>query len=603
MSTSSTHPTINRRDFDFQLFEVLKLQSLTQRTVYAEHDKASFEAALDIAQQLASEKYQTHYREADLQEPHLVDGKVRVVPEVKEALRAFADAGFLTADRRFDEGGMQLPFTMYQACLACFQAANVGTSSYNFLTISGAGVIREFGSEDQRRRFMEPMLNGRFLGTMCLSEPQAGSGLADIKTRAIPQPDGRYRIKGSKMWISAGEHELSENIVHLVLARIDGAPAGTRGISLFIVPRKRVDETAKVGTSNDVSLVGLNHKMGYRGTVNTLLNFGEQDECLGELIGEPNRGLTYMFHMMNEARISVGVGAAMLGSAGYLYSLEYAKTRVQGRLPGAKDPASPPVPIIEHADIRRMLLAQKSYVEGATALCFYAAMLVDDVRSNEAQVDRQRASLLLEILTPLVKSWPSEFCLEANKLAMQVLGGYGYTRDYPVEQYYRDNRLNLIHEGTHGIQAMDLVSRKIRMDNGAAFDLLLSSIRHDVAGSIELPVVGPFARRLGESLDAVAAATTSMATASTSDRAYTANATLYLDMLGHVAIAWMWVRQAAVAERAIAAPCSGGDRQFYEGKLLACRYFFDYELSRLSHWLPLLAGADPLFVEADPELF
>ncbi len=598
MSASSTHPTIHRRDFDFQLFEVLQAERLAQRERYADHDRGSFEAVLDVAQQLAADKFQNHYRESDLNEPHIEDGKVRLVPQVKEALKAFIEAGFMTADRSYDEGGQQLPFTLYQACLACFQAANIGTSSYNFLTISGANVIREFGTEEQRRKYMAPMLEGRFLGTMCLSEPHAGSGLAELRTRATPLGDGRYAIKGSKMWISAGEHELSENIVHLVLARIDGAPAGTRGISLFIVPRRTVADDGSVGEGNDVTLVGLNHKMGYRGTVNTLLNFGDKGECVGELVGEPHRGLGYMFHMMNEARISVGVGAAMLGSAGYQYSLDYAKNRLQGRLPGAKDPSTPPVAIIEHADVRRMLLAQKSYVEGGLALCLYAATLVDDLRTAPP-AERERAALLLEILTPLVKSWPSEFCLEANKMAMQVLGGYGYTRDYPVEQYYRDNRLNLIHEGTHGIQAMDLLGRKVRMQDGAAFKLLLASVREDIARWEGLPAAADHAARLEQALQDVEAATRQLQTAAADERVYTANATLYLDMLGHVVIAWMWLRQAGVAAQALEG-ASGSERDFYQGKLAACRYFYAYELTRLAHWLPLLASAVDLPVTVDP---
>ncbi|RZL05654.1 MAG: acyl-CoA dehydrogenase, partial [Rubrivivax sp.] len=296
-----------------------------------------------------------------------------------------------------------------------------------------------------------------------------------------------------------------------------------------------------------------NHKMGYRGTVNTLLNFGESEACVGELVGEPHQGLRCMFHMMNEARISVGAGAAMLGVAGYLYSLDYARGRPQGRLPGAKDPSTPPVPIIEHADVRRMLLTQKAYAEGGLALCLYAARLVDDVRSGETPAAKDRADLLLEILTPLVKSWPSEFCLEANKLAMQVLGGYGYTRDYPVEQFYRDNRLNLIHEGTHGIQAMDLVGRKIRMNDGAAFALLLGAMREDIAAWRGDGQAAAFATQLEHALGQVETATRAMQDHTADERRYTANATMYLDMLGHVAVAWMWLRQAGAASRGLAA--------------------------------------------------
>ncbi len=598
MSTSSTHPTVSPRDLAFQLFEVLDVEQLTQRPVHEDHDRTSFAAALDVAVKLAADKFQPHYRESDLDEPRIEDGRVRVHPDVKPALQAFARAGFMVADRPYDEGGQQLPYSVLLACVSCFQAANVGTSSYNFLTMAGAAVIREFGTEEQKRKYMRPMLDARFLGTMCLSEPHAGSGLADIRTRATLQPDGSYRLKGTKMWISAGEHELSENIVHLVLARIDGAPAGTRGISLFIVPRKRVRGDGSVGEGNDVTLVGLNHKMGYRGTVNTLLNFGEKDACEGWLIGQPHQGLKAMFHMMNEARISVGVGAAMLGYAGYLYSLDYARNRTQGRLPGAKDPSSPPVAIIEHADIRRMLITQKSYVEGALGLCLYAGRLVDDVRSGETDAARDRAAKLLEILTPIVKSWPSEFCLEANKLAMQVLGGYGYTRDYPLEQYYRDNRLNPIHEGTHGIQAMDLVGRKIRQDDGALFQLLLQAMREDIARCQADDIVRAFGHQLAKALSRVEEATARMKSVR-DERHYTANATMYLDMLGHVLIAWMWLRQADVAACALAAGASGTDADFYRGKLAACDYFHQYELARLDHWLPLLGAAPALFVTID----
>lgn len=599
MSVSSTVPTVSGRDMDFQLFEVLDVAALTRRPAHAEHDEISLRATLEVARQIAAEKFQTHYREADLDEPRLVDGKVRLPDQIREALDAFCSAGFMTADRPLEEGGMALPFTVYQACLACFQAANVGTSSYNFLTFSGANVIRSFGSEEQKRRFMEPMLAGRFLGTMCLSEPQAGSGLADIRTRAILQPNGSYLIKGSKMWISAGCHELSENIVHLVLARIEGAPAGTRGISLFIVPHRRVNEDLSIGADNDISLVGLNHKMGYRATVNTLLNFGENDNCRAELLGEANNGLAQMFFMMNEARISVGVGAAMLGVAGYLYSRDYAQTRRQGRHPGAKDPSLPPVPIVEHADIRRLLLTQKAYAEGALALCLHAATLVDDMRSGETDEVRDRAELMLEFLTPIVKSWPSEFCLEANKHAMQVLGGYGYTRDYPVEQFYRDNRLNMIHEGTNGIQAIDLVGRKIRLRDGAALESVLGAIEREAGEAHGVRTAG-FASQLKEHVERVRACSAALRSFDADPRLQTSNASYYLDMMGHLVIGWMWLRQARVAAAALAVGAAADDAGFYEGKLAACRYFFEYELGRIGHWASVLSSGNDLFVQVEP---
>ncbi len=603
MAAENTLSTIDRRDLDFQLFELLRVQQLAERPFFADHDRETLNAALDTAQVIAAEHFQTHNRKNDLHEPSF-DGKtVTIIPEVRAALDQFVGAGFMAAHRPYDEGGQQLPWSLLQGCFACFNAANVASTGYAFLTIGAANLIGAFGNADQKARYMAPMLSGRFFGTMCLSEPQAGSGLADIRSRATPLADGSYRISGSKMWISGGEHELSENIVHLVLARIDGAPAGVRGISLFTVPKFRVNDDGSLGARNDVQLAGLNHKMGFRGTTNTLLSFGENGDCIGQLIGQPHRGLEYMFMMMNEARIGVGLGATALGIAGYRYSLDYARQRLQGRAPDNKDPASAPLPIIQHADIRRLLLAQKAAVEGALALCLYAAHLVDIEHTAASPAEKQQATLLLDMLTPMVKSWPSEFCLEANKHAIQVLGGYGYTRDYPVEQYYRDNRLNPIHEGTHGVQGMDLLGRKIVMQGGAGFALLLATIRADIAAAAD-PLVTPYAAALEAALQRVEQATQAMLPAMKDGRLalYLANATLYLDMLGHVVIAWMWLRQANVAAAALHNDAQR-DADFYQGKLAACRYFYAYELAKLDYWLPLLARLEPATLEMQPAWF
>lgn len=467
-------PVLSRRDLDFLLYEWLNVESLTARTRFAEHSRETFDAVLDLSADMATKHFAPHNKKADAQEPRIGDdGKVEIIPEVKAALELFAKAGLIGSS--FDEelGGMQLPVTVLRAAMAWFQAANAGTSSYPFLTVGNANLIATHGSEEQIATYVPSLLEGRFFGTMCLSEPQAGSSLADITTKAVPQDDGSYRLTGTKMWISGGDHELSENIVHLVLAKIPGGPAGVKGISLFIVPKILVGGDGQLGERNDVALVGLNHKMGNRGTTNTLLNFGDgtftpggRAGAVGYLLGEPHKGLAYMFHMMNEARIGVGFLATSLGYAGYLQSLEYARTRTQGRPLGDKDPSSPPVPLIEHADVRRMLLAQKAYVEGALALGLYCSTLVDEQQTAEDEEARTRAGLLLDMLTPVAKSWPSQWCLEANSLAIQVHGGYGYTREFDVEQFYRDNRLNPIHEGTHGIQGLDLLGRKVVMQGG-----------------------------------------------------------------------------------------------------------------------------------------
>src|SRR3712207_4919306 len=437
----------------------------------------------------------------------MVDGRVEMIPEVARALKVFTDAGLMAGS--FDEefGGMQLPHAVAQAAMAWFKAANVGTSSYPFLTMGNARLLVAHGTQEQIDTYVRPELEGRYFGTMALSEPQAGSSLADITTKAEPQDDGTYRLTGNKMWISAGDHELSENIVHLVLAKIPGGPAGVKGISLFIVPKFLVNDDGSLGERNDIVLAGLNHKMGYRGTTNTLLNFGEgvhtpggRAGAIGYLVGEEHRGLTYMFHMMNEARIGVGTGAAVLGYTGYLHALEYARTRTQVRPAPSKDPAPPPVPIIEHPDVRRMLLAAKSYAEGGLALGLYCARLVDEEQTAEAEEDRARAHLLLEMLTPIAKAWPSQWGPVADDLAIQVHGGYGYTRDYPVEQFYRDNRLNPIHEGTNGIQGLDLLGRKVPMQDGAGLRLLAETIAATTARAAGSDWAG-----LAADLDAAAA--------------------------------------------------------------------------------------------------
>ena len=571
---------VNRRDIDFMLYEWLDVAALCSRPRYAQHDRATFDEVLGAGYRLAVEQFLPHAAKGDAQEPHFDGERVHLIPEVAEALRAFIDGGFLAASFDSELGGLQLPYTLSAAVNGIFTAANAGSMVYVFLTAAAANLMRVHGSEDQRRRFLGPMIEGRWFGTMCLSEPQAGSSLGDIRTRAIPQADGSYHLVGSKMWISGGEHELTENIVHHVLARIDGAPPGVKGISLFVVPKMRVDAQGRISGRNGVRLAGLNHKMGYRGGTNCALNFGESEPAVGELMGQPNQGLAAMFHMMNEARIGVGMGAAMLAYAGYRYSLDYAKTRAQGRPVAAKDPAAKPVAIIEHADVRRMLLQQKAYAEGAVALCLYCARLVDEQAVGDAQ-QRADAKLLLEILTPIAKSWPSEYGLDANRLAIQVLGGYGYTRDYPVERLYRDNRLNPIHEGTTGIQGLDLLGRKVTMQQGAALKLLLLRMQATIEAVQQAPALGEFAQSLGAAI-ALATRTTLSLTAAGArgevDR-FLANATLYLDLLGTLVVAWLWLDQARVAAAALPG-CSEIDRPYYEGKLHACRYFFRYELPR-----------------------
>ncbi|WP_420427467.1 acyl-CoA dehydrogenase [Algiphilus sp.] len=583
------HLLIRRRDLDFLLYEWLDVAALCNHARFAQHDRTTFDAVIDAAETLAEEEFASHAAELDANEPTFDGERVHLIPAVKKALDAYIEGGFLGAPFDEADGGLQLPYSVSQTVNALFSAANIGTAGYPFLTGAAANLLKVVGSEAQQARYMRPMIAGRFFGTMCLSEPQAGSSLGDIRTRAIPQADGSYRIKGSKMWISGGEHDLAENIVHMVLARIDGAPAGTKGISLFVVPRSHVGDDGSVGARNDVRLVGLNHKMGYRGTVNTVLSFGDNDACVGHLVGEAGQGLAGMFHMMNEARIGVGMGAAVLGYTGYLHALDYARGRPQGRKVGSP-PSDPPVPIIEHTDVRRMLLAQKAYCEGALALCLYCARLVDRQATTDDAEDREQLGLLLDILTPIAKAWPSEYGLEANKLAIQVLGGYGYTREYPVERFYRDNRLNPIHEGTNGIQAIDLLGRKVTMRQGAALKLLLRTIGETAERASTHPVLQAYAKQLAEAIDTVAGTTRSVMERVATPDVYLANASAYLDMLGHVVIAWIWLEQVLVADEATADGDS--DRAFYAGKRQATQYFFQRELPQIAHWARLVADGE-----------
>ncbi len=596
-------PLIDRRHLDFTLYELLGADRLTSYTRFADHSRETFDAAIELAHQIAIDKFLPHNRKSDLNEPHMVDGRVELIPEIGEGVAAYNEAGFCAALADIADGGMQLPFVIAQACDSMFSAANAGTIAYPALARAAANLLAVYGTDEQKRLYMRPIVEGRYFGTMCLSEPQAGSSLSDIKTRAERQADGSYKITGAKMWISAGDHELGENIIHLLLAKIDGAPAGVRGISLFIVPRWRVNADGSRGARNDVALAGLNHKMGQRGSVNTFLKFGEQGDCYAELVGQPHQGLGYMFHMMNEERIGVGMGAVQQGSVGYQYSLKYARERRQGRHPDQKDPTSPPVTLIEHADIRRMLLQQKCYVEGAQVLGFYASMLVDRALDADEKV-REDSHLLLELLTPIIKSWGSDFALKSNELAIQILGGYGYTRDYPVEQCYRDNRINPIHEGTNGIQALDLLGRKAMMQGGGALKLMLAQLGATCADAAAIESLQTMAAQLGAGAklagDTTRAAGQRMAAGDV--RLTLANANHYMTLLGHLSIGWMWLWQAVVAARALPT-AREPDRAFYEGKLQACRFFFATELPQIELAARLVSAADPSAYEMRDEWF
>lgn len=593
---------LSREDLRFQLYDWLEAESLLSAPRFAEHSRETFEAVLDSCERLGEEVLAPCHALSDREEPAF-DGRSVTLPDaVVEAVRAVAGSGLLAATQDEAVGGMQLPVLVEKAALAWLYAANIGACAYPMLTVGNASLLLAHGTPAQVEAFALPQLRGEWTGTMCLSEPQAGSSLSDITTRAQYECDSplgpRYRLSGRKMWISGGEHGILDNIVHLVLAKVPDEhgrlPPGTKGISLFVVPRTLTRAQGFAGERNDIDLAGLNHKLGYRAAVNCALNFGEgrhapggRAGAVGWLVGAPGQGLACMFHMMNEARIGVGLGAVALGYTAYLRALDYARNRPQGRLPGpaGKDPAQPQVALVAHADVRRMLLAQKSYAEGGLGLVLYCARLVDEARIARDAGDAEAAAsrgLLLDILTPIAKSWPSQWCLAGNDLAIQVHGGAGYTRDYGVEQLWRDNRLNAIHEGTHGIQAIDLLGRKVVMQDGAAFEAYCALLDASLARAAGTPCAA--------SADAIAARLARLREVTAwllrvdDPVARLSNASAYLEVFGHLTVAWVWLGQLlALGARA---------DDFARGKRHAARWFLRWELPRVDAWLDRLADLD-----------
>ena len=628
MRLTMTH----RATVDFLLHDWLHADTLCDRERHAEHSRETFEAVLDLSEKLAAEQFAPLNRLIDIHEPEFDGVAVSLPAETPVALKAFGEAGLVGASKDAELGGMQLPTVVEIASMSFFYKASVGLAAYPMLTRGNANTIVAHGTPKQIETFAKPGLEGRTFGTMCLSEPQAGSSLSDINTRAVPDVDGdgsgtdwtqdplgqRYRLKGNKMWISGGEHEMGENIVHLVLAKIpgeDGKPVpGVKGISLFIVPRKLVKADGSISDQrNDVALAGLNHKLGYRGTVNTLLNFGEgkfpvngQPGAVGYLIGKQGEGLKCMFTLMNEARIGVGLGATMMGYAGYEASLNYAKERPQGRhvAAGGKDHSAPQIPIIQHTDVKRMLLMQKAVVEGGLALGLLCSQLVDDEMTGTAE-QGENARLLLELLTPIAKSWPSEWAQEANSQAIQILGGYGYTRDFPVEQYWRDNRLNMIHEGTHGIQGLDLLGRKVVMNGGKALSVLAERISQTIQKAGHVPGLAEHGTALAQALQKVGASTKAAWATGVPEEAL-ANATPYLQAFGHTVLAWIWL-ELALAAKAAQAEGEWDKRPegpgFLQGKLAAADYFFAYELPKIDAWLGVVSRRDLTCAKAQADWF
>jgi alkylation response protein AidB-like acyl-CoA dehydrogenase len=590
---------LNERDIEFMLYELFDTQSLCQRERYQDHDRQTFDQVLHTAKSIAQNEFLPIRQKLDSHQPTFDGKSISMIPELKPALKVLRDSGLSSATADYDYDGMQLPPIVSSIANTYLSIAGGNSIGYSLLTCANANLLQAHASAAIIDKWVKPMRSGRFSGTMAMTEPGAGSALGDLSTRATRDEQGNYRISGSKVFISGGDHDLTENIVHLVLARLVGAPKGVKGISLFVVPKFLVDDEGVIGAANEVALAGLFHKMGGRAHTSTALSFGEKEGAIGYLVGEQNCGLKYMFHMMNEARIMVASGAAALALAGFQYSLDYAKERPQGRLPSTKDPLSPMINIIEHADVRRMLLAQKAYAEGSLALVLYGTQLSDDERTASSEEARQQAHLLLDFLTPVIKTWPSEYGPKANDLAIQILGGHGYINEHPVELFYRDNRLNPIHEGTTAIQSLDLLARKVPMNKLAGYLATLDEIEKTIMSANEFEPLKCYAKALRQALDALSSTTNALLKAMQTQNIdlVLANSVTYLEMFGHVIMAWLWLKQGLVANLALEQlslkeqPHSE-DQAFYRGKLQTVKYFYRFELPKIYAWSTLLTELD-----------
>jgi len=567
------------RNLRFLLYEMLQADQLHQTAYYEGYDREAFDLSLDAAKQISDRYLFPCYRVMDKDKARFENGKVITHPAMRPAIKAIAESGLIAAHHSYDDGGQQMPVTLLNASSFLFYCSNANLASHPFLTSGAANLIMAFGNESLKATYLPKMFAGDWQGTMALTEPQAGSSLSDIITTAVPAGDGTYSVKGQKIYISGGDHSAADNFVHLLLARIQGAPAGTKGISLFVVPKFRPENGTLV--DNHVTTAGIYGKMGQKGYVAAHLMLGEQGETKAFLVGEANRGLAYMFQMMNEARISTGLMATGSATAAYYASLQYANERSQGRHPSNKDLTQPPVRIIEHADVRRMLLFQKAVVEGSLSLLLQCSYYADLIKPSEPSKAKDY-HMLLELLTPIAKTYPAEMGTQAVSQGMQVLGGAGYTDDFPLEQLYRDIRINCIYEGTTGIHGLDLLGRKVLPENGKALTLLMQEVKAVIDQAIGRAALTPSAEALAQRVAALHQTTMHLIQLAMSKPAevFLADATLYLEFFGTAVIGWQWLKQGLALPEQLETLPESPEKDFYTGKIHTLAYFFEYELPK-----------------------
>jgi len=594
---------ISLENLHFLLYEVHQIEELFQYERYSHlSSREELDMMLEAAKQLADKELFPYYREMDESPVVFKDGEVISHPQLATVIKSIAEAGWIGGSNDFDHGGMQLPEMISSSAHLIFQAANNSAQGYTGLTSGSANLITAFGSKELIDTYVSKMYQGHWQGTMALTEPQAGSSLSDVVTSAELNDDGSYNIYGQKIFISGGEHQACDNFIHLTLARIKAAPVGTKGISLFLIPKFL---PAGEGMEfNNVTCVGDFQKMGQRGYATTHLAFGDSGPCKGFLLGEAHHGLSYMFQMMNEARIMVGQTASAVASAAYYASLQYANERPQGRKIEDKDPTKNQTLIINHADVRRMLLLQKSIFEGAISLGLECLKLVD-LHKVTGGKEKEEQLLLLELLTPIVKTYPSEMGIQSVSNALQVLGGYGYTMDFDLQQYYRDIRIMAIYEGTTGIQSIDLLGRKMLMQDGRAMKLLTDQIKNIIEQGAGYDLLKPYAQQLSKSLElfqGVLAFLKSLANQGETER-FLADANIFMEFASNLVIGWQWLKQGLVAHRCLLK--TGIEKQennFYESKLHTMKFYFKYELPKMNALSVTLSNSEDLTINQDKEV-
>lgn len=577
-----TRQYISMENLRFLLYEVHGIEKLTTYPRYAHvGGKEELDFLLDAAKVIADKEMFPYFKEMDSQPVLHKDGKIHSHPQLKNIFKAVAEAGWFTATTDLEDGGTQLPYTIFAAAHLIFEAANSSAQGYIGVSTGSLELISSFGNEALKKTYMPPMMEGKWQGTMALTEPQAGSSLSDITTSAVPNEDGSFDITGQKIFISAGEHEACENFVHLTLARIKGAPAGTKGISLFVVPKYLPADDGSLNNNNLICAADF-QKMGQRGYATTHLIFGEGGPTKGFIVGEANKGLSYMFQMMNAARIAVGQTAAAVSSAAYYNALHYANERPQGRLIADKDLTKEQTLIINHADVRRMLLMQKSIVEGSLSLVVECLKWYDLEKVLEG-AEKEKAFLLLEILTPIVKTYPSEAGIVSVSNALQVFGGYGFTMDFDAQQYYRDIRIMSIYEGTTGIQSMDLLGRKVAMQSGKALQLLAAEIMQTIHDAQAYESLQPYSKACQDAVGKLQKVLQYLQSYALKGEVelYMADANLFMEFSGLLAIAWQWLKQAVKAQIALNKnDISVPQKDFYISKMETMKYYFKYELPK-----------------------